>query len=122
MTDPTHTLSRSSSARLKEFQTALREAGLGLVAVMSPDQLPPETAQFIEQAGARTGLVPAQGDLRIVVIGNAGGGFWNRLSNEERNALDPLDEYSLSRIEHALQPLAGLGEYRIIYPGEVCTK
>ncbi|KAA3632460.1 MAG: hypothetical protein DWQ08_03450, partial [Proteobacteria bacterium] len=103
--------------RLRE---SLASRGLGLLAVILVERLPASLRAAITENAVRAGLGGESNAWRVLVAGNIGGAFWNRITPAVRTADDPVDTYSASCLTEVFGDLHANSGLALIYPG-ICT-
>ncbi len=103
---------------LRRLKARLADAGFDLVSVIKLTRLDASLAESIRDAAVRAGLPAGVGALKVVLVGNSGGRFWDSLTQAERDAADPLDEFSAARAGDAIASLFGQAPSVPVYPGE----
>ncbi|MFT3850835.1 MAG: hypothetical protein QM739_19915 [Propionivibrio sp.] len=87
----------------------LDAAGLNLQAVFSFDRL---------SAESRKGLDPESRYAQLILIGNGGRSLWERIRAEGFVSSDPVNDFSVRRVEAWLAAQAPGVAYEIAYPGD----
>lgn len=88
---------------------ALDDAGLNLHAVFALDRLP---------AGVRDSLDPGRSYRQLILIGNGGRALWTAIEAEGITGENPIDEFSVRRVEAWLAAHASGRRHQIVYPGD----
>jgi len=89
--------------------SALDEAGLNLHAVFAIDQLPAEL---------RNTLGPENRYRQLILIGNGGRKLWATIKAEGIVSTDPVDDFSVRRVEAWFAAQAAGTRHEIVYPGK----
>lgn len=89
--------------------SALDAAGLNLHAVFTLDRLP---------AGLRDSLDGERRYRQLILIGNGGRALWTAIEAEGITSDNPIDEFSVRRVEAWLAAYASGRRYQIVYPGD----
>ena len=90
----------------------MADEGLNLAAVFEVNQLPSQIIGPIQEAGIKT-----EAFQRLVLFGNGGKLFWERLDHFGVNRPDPIDSFSLHLTRQFMQRIAGKDDHQLIlYP------
>lgn len=88
---------------------------LGLVSVLPLDALDDGLSADILEAARRVGLVGDSDPAHVIIVGNRGGDFFERVDTQ---ASDPLDDYSASGVTAVLEAVGIAGVSVLVYPGD----
>jgi len=94
---------------IKPDYSALNDAGLNLHAVFAIEQLPAEL---------RDTLGPENKYRQLILIGSCGRKLWATIKTEGIASADPVDDFSVRRVEAWFATQAAGTRHEIVYPGK----